>query len=118
MLDGEFAAIWAGDARCYLLRDGMMRLLTRDHIEIGLRRTLGRALGLKDQFVSETLRDRLQRGDRLLLVSGPLPRTLTDRVIAEILIETPLERAAEALIQEALIANGRENVSAIVIGVT
>ncbi|GAC1043794.1 type VI secretion system-associated protein TagF [Rhizobium sp. No.120] len=118
LLDGEFAAIWAGDARCYLLRDGMMRLLTRDHIEIGLRRTLGRALGLKDQFVSETLRDRLQRGDRLLLVSGPLPRTLTDRVIAEILIETPLERAAEALIQEALIANCRENVSAIVIGVT
>ncbi len=118
LLDGEFVAIWAGDARCYLLRDGMMRLLTHDHIDIGLRRTLGRALGLKDQFVSETVGDQLQRGDRLLLASGPLSRTLTDRVIAEILIETPLEQAAEALIQEALIANCRENVSAIVIGAT
>ncbi len=116
LLDGEFAAIWAGDARCYLLRDGMMRLLTRDHIDIGLRRTLGRGLGLKDQFVSETVGDRFQRDDRLLLASGPLSRTLTDRIIAEILIETPLEQAAEALIQEALIANCRENVSAIVIG--
>ncbi|MGN6779582.1 type VI secretion system-associated protein TagF [Rhizobium sp.] len=118
VLDGEFAAIWAGDARCYLLRDGMMRLLTHDHIDIGLRRTLGRALGLKDQFVSEAIGDRLQTGDRLLLASGPLSRTLTDRVIAEILIETPLEQAAAALIQEALIANCRENVSAIVIGAT
>ncbi|MBB3571019.1 type VI secretion system-associated protein TagF [Rhizobium sp. BK491] len=118
LLDGEFAAIWAGDARCYLLRDGMMRLLTHDHIDIGLRRTLGRALGLKDQFVSEVVGDRLQRGDRLLLASAPLSRTLTDRVIAEILIETPLEQAAAALIQEALIANCRENVSAIVIGAT
>ena len=118
LLDDEFVAIWAGDARCYLLRDGMMRLLTHDHIDIGLRRTLGRALGLKDQFVSEAVGDQLQRGDRLLLASGPLSRALTDRVIAEILIETPLEQAAEALIQEALIANCRENVSAIVIGVT
>jgi type VI secretion system protein ImpM len=118
LLDREFAAIWAGDARCYLLRDGMMRLLTHDHIDIGLRRTLGRALGLKDQFVSVVVGDRLQRGDRLLLASAPLSRTLTDRVIAEILIETPLEQAAAALIQEALIANCRENVSAIVIGAT
>ncbi|NLS20127.1 type VI secretion system-associated protein TagF [Rhizobium sp. P40RR-XXII] len=115
VLDDEFAAIWAGDARCYLLRDGLMRLLTHDHIDIGLRRTLGRGLGLKDQFVAETVSDQLSRGDRLLLVSGPLSRALTDRIIAEILIETPLEQAAEALIQEALIANCRENVSAIVI---
>jgi len=118
LLDSDFVAIWAGDARCYLLRDGMMRLLTHDHIDIGLRRTLGRALGLKDQFVSEAVGDQLQRGDRLLLASGPLSRTLTDRVIAEILIETPLEQAAAALVQEALIANCRENVSAIVIGAT
>lgn len=118
LFDDEFAAIWAGDARCYQLRDGMMRLLTHDHIDIGLRRTLGRGLGLKEQFVAETVGDRLLRGDRLLLASGALARTLTDRIIAEILIETPLQQAAEALIQEALIANCRENVSAIVIGVT
>lgn len=118
MVDGRLAAIWAGDARCYLLRDGMMRLLTRDHIDIGLRRTLGRGLGLKEQFAADIVNDEFRRGDRLLLASGPLSRALTDRVIAEILIETPLERAADALIQEALIANCRENVSAIVIGVT
>jgi len=118
LFGNEFATIWAGDARCYQLRDGMMRLLTQDHIDIGLRRTLGRGLGLKEQFVADTVGDQLQLGDRLLLASGALSRTLTDRIIAEILIEAPLEQAAEALIQEALIANCRENVSAIVIGVT
>ncbi|WP_267551994.1 type VI secretion system-associated protein TagF [Rhizobium rhizogenes] len=115
MAEGKLAVLWAGDARCYLLRDGMMRLLTRDHIDIGLRRTLGRGLGLKEQFAAEMISDELQRGDRLLLASGPLSRSLTDRVIAEILIETPLEQAADALIQEALIANCRDNISAIVI---
>ncbi|MGG6897772.1 type VI secretion system-associated protein TagF [Rhizobium sp. BR 315] len=118
LLDGRFAVTWVGDARCYLLRDGTMRLLTHDHVNIGLRRTLGRGLGLSDQLVTETVGDPLHHGDRLLLASAPLSRTLTDRIIAEILIETPLEQAAEALIQEALIANCRENVSSIVIGAT
>ena len=118
LYDDRLAAIWAGDARCYLLRDGMMRLLTRDHLDIGLRRMLGRGLGLKEQFAADIVTDDLQRGDRLLLASGPLSRTLTDRVIAEILIDTPVDRAADALIQEALIANCRDNVSAIVLGVT
>jgi type VI secretion system protein ImpM len=101
-----------------LLRDGMMRLLTRDHLDIGMRRMLGRGLGLKEQFASDIVMDDLQRGDRLLLASGPLSRTLTDRVIAEILIDAPVDHAADALIQEALIANCRENVSAIVVGAT
>ncbi|NLS00943.1 type VI secretion system-associated protein TagF [Rhizobium sp. P38BS-XIX] len=114
--EDQLAVVWAGDARCYILRDGMMRLLTRDHIDIGLRRTLGRGLGLKQQFAADIVNDELQSGDRLLLASGPLSRALTDRVIAEILLETPLDQAADALIQEALIANCRENVSAIVIG--
>ena len=118
MAEGRLAAIWAGDTRCYLLRDGMMRLLTRDHIDIGLRRTLGRGLGLKEQFAADIVNDELQRGDRLLLATGPLSRSLTDRVIAETLIDTPLEQVADALIQEALIANCRDNVSAIVVGVT
>ncbi|NTJ11382.1 type VI secretion system-associated protein TagF [Rhizobium lusitanum] len=118
LFDGRFAAIWAGDTRCYLLRDGMMRLLTRDHLDIGMRRMLGRGLGLKEQFASDIVIDDLQRGDRLLLASGPLSRALTDRVIAEILIDAPVDHAADALIQEALIANCRENVSAIVVGAT
>ncbi len=118
LLDGEFAAIWAGDARSYLLREGMMRMLTQDHLDIGLRRRLGRGLGLKEHFAVDTVREQLQPGDRLLLASGPLSRILTDRMVAEVVIETALEQTAEALIQEALIANCRDNVSVIVVGIS
>ncbi|MDK4741187.1 type VI secretion system-associated protein TagF [Rhizobium sp. CNPSo 3464] len=117
IFDGKLALIWAGDARCYLLRDGMMRCLTRDHVDIGLRRTLARGVGLKQQFVPDTFLDALRPGDRLILCSAALSRMLADRVIAEIMIETPIERAANALVQEGLIANCRENLSAIVVGV-
>ena len=116
ILDRELALVWAGDARGYLLRDGMMRCLTRDHVDIGIKRSLARGLGLKPQFVPDTFLDTVLPGDRLLLCSASLPRILADRVIAEILIETPIERAADTLVQEGLIANCRDNLSAIVIG--
>jgi type VI secretion system protein ImpM len=118
ILNRELALVWAGDSRCYLLRDGMMRCLTRDHVDIGIKRSLARGLGLKPQFVPDTFLDTVLPGDRLLLCSASLPRTLADRVIAEILIETPIERTADTLVQEGLIASCRDNLSAIVIGVS
>ncbi|RFB83163.1 type VI secretion-associated protein [Rhizobium leguminosarum bv. trifolii] len=111
------ALLWAGDARCYLLRDGMMRCLTRDHVEIGLRRTLSRAIGLRGHLVPEVLSGGLQPGDRLLLCSAPLPSAVPERSIAEILLSAEIDKAADILVQEGLIANCRDNLSAIVIDV-
>jgi type VI secretion system protein ImpM len=113
----SFAVLWAGDARCYLLRDGMMRCLTRDHTEIGLRRSLARGIGLKGQLVPEVVSDRLRPDDRFLLCSNPLPQVLSERGIAEILLSTELDEVSAVLTQEALIANCRENLSVMVIDV-
>lgn len=116
-VEDRFALVWAGDARAYLVRDGMMRCVTRDHVSVGLRRSLSRAIGLQGQLSPEVLIDNLQEGDRLLLCSNPLARTLSERIIAEMLLSLDLDEAAERLVQEALIANSRENVSAVVIDV-
>ncbi|NKN37373.1 type VI secretion system-associated protein TagF [Agrobacterium sp. a22-2] len=116
-VDQHFAVLWAGDARCYIVRDGLMRCLTRDHVKIGLRRRLSRGIGLQGQLMPEMLVDRLQKGDRFLLCSNPLTRVLPERGIAEILLSTDLDHAAAILCQEALIANCRENLSAMVIDV-
>ncbi|ANL69621.1 type VI secretion system-associated protein (plasmid) [Rhizobium phaseoli] len=116
-LQESCALLWAGDARCYLLRDGMMRCLTRDHVEIGLRRTLSRAIGLRGHLVPEVLSGGLQPGDRLLLCSAPLPSAVPERSIAEILLSAEIDKAADILVQEGLIANCRDNLSAIVIDV-
>ena len=113
----SFALIWAGDVRCYLIRDGMMRCLTRDHLDVGLKRGLSRYIGRAGQFSPEVVTDTIHPGDRLLLCTNPLCRVLSERSIAELLISTALDDAAEVLGQEALIADCRENFSAIVIDV-
>ncbi|OLP42538.1 type VI secretion system-associated protein TagF [Rhizobium oryziradicis] len=116
LMDGQALLLWAGDARGYLLRDGIMRPLTRDHVSVGLQKRLRRGVGLEQQFLPEALIEPLNAGDRLLLCSYPLVHALKERTIAEILLESPGVEGAESLVQEALIANVRENISAIVIG--
>ena len=113
--DDRFAVFWVGDARCYLIREGMMRCLTRDHVEVGLRRRLSRGVGIRGQLSPELSLDKLLSGDRFLLCSSTLPRVLPERTIAEILLSVNLDEVSAVLAQEALIANCRENVSAIVI---
>lgn len=117
MQNGDFAVIWTGNARCYLMREGMMRCLTRDHVEIGLRFALSRSIGAPRQLVPEIVHDRAQPGDRFLLCSATLARILDERAIAALIAEQPAKEAAAALVQDALIANVRDNVSAIVVTV-
>ncbi|MEB2844182.1 type VI secretion system-associated protein TagF [Rhizobiales bacterium RZME27] len=117
IVEDRFALIWAGDARAYLLRDGMMRCLTRDHVSVGLRRSLARAIGLAAQLSPEVLQDELQAGDRFLLCSHSLSRVIPERGIAEILLSGDIDDIANTLIQEGLIADCRENLSAVVIDV-
>ncbi|WEX08248.1 type VI secretion system-associated protein TagF [Chelativorans sp. AA-79] len=116
IMGDAFAVIWAGDARCYLVRDRMMRCLTRDHIEIGLRRRLSRCIGGDGPLAPEIVSDTLQDGDQLLLCSAPLPRVLGEHAIATMLLDLPAHELPAALVQEALIVNTRDNVSAILVG--
>ncbi|MUZ74088.1 type VI secretion system-associated protein TagF [Agrobacterium vitis] len=115
LVNHQLLLVWAGDARAYLLRDGTMVPLTRDHIAIGLQKRLRRGVGLDQQFLPETLTTDILPGDRLLLCSFPLIQVLTERTVAEILHQCTDIESAERLVQEALIANVRENVSAIVV---
>lgn len=116
--DQGFALVWAGDVRCYVTRDGTMRCISRDHLEIGLKRGLSRYLGRPGQLSPDVFMDGLKPGDRLLLVSNPLCRVLPERSIAEIVNSSDIDMAAAVLGQEALIAACRENFSAIVIEVS
>jgi type VI secretion system protein ImpM len=115
MAEGRFAVQWAGDARLYLLRDGMMRCLTRDHLDIGLKRHVSRAIGMEGAFRCELLVDSIEAGDRFLLCSGPLLRALPERSIAETLMSEEASAAAKALIDNALIAGSRDNLTALVV---
>lgn len=124
--------VWVGDSRAYLWRRGSLRQITRDHSFVELLRerddvteaqlrnhpnrnvvtqTLG--IGEPDPSAVDVV---LKRGDLIVLCSDGLNDELTDEQIAEVLREhgTP-EEATRVLIQRALDAGGRDNVSVVVV---
>jgi type VI secretion system protein ImpM len=96
----------------------MMRALTRDHTQVGLRTTLSRSVGGQGPLVPEIVTGRWQPGDRFLLCSSGLLKALGERAIADSSLNMPLEEAAISLVQDALIEHAEENISAIVVEVS
>lgn len=118
-----------GDSRAYLLRDGQLRQLSRDHdlaSELGVnpsapwigRHVVTRALGQKpevevDVFPPLGLRTR----DRILLCSDGLTSPLSAEEIGEVAAGLPPQAAAGALVKAANERGGPDNVSVILIRV-
>lgn len=122
-----------GDSRAYLLHDGSLQRITRDHslmadlIEQGRiteeearyhpqRSVITRALGSDPHTEPDLYILRVQEGDRLLLCSDGLSGMVEDKGLETILREQPNPQAAcDALIEEALAAGGMDNVTAVVV---
>jgi len=129
--DGCYVIAHVGDSRAYLLRQGELRQLTRDA-------SLVQELVDQGAITEEEARSHPQRsvvldaidgrparrvplerveahaGDRLLLCSDGLSDVVADEAIAATLAGGDRERCAEALVQAALVAGGRDNVSVLV----
>jgi PPM family protein phosphatase len=120
-----------GDSRTYLLRDGELTRLTRDDSFVQLmvesgELTVAEALSHpRRSLVLEALDGNPERrvtvttlearlGDRLLLCSDGLTDFVAEDAIATTLLEPALARCAERLVELALAAGGRDNVSAVV----
>ena len=112
---GRLAVMWIGDCRAYMVRDGMMRCLTRDHVTVGMRRSLSRSIGgSQGSALVDTQIEEASPGDRLLLCSQAIPKVLSERAIAELLLEGRPAAAAEAVIQDAILAGSMDTMVAIV----
>ncbi|MGG7566945.1 PP2C family protein-serine/threonine phosphatase [Rhodovulum sp. DZ06] len=128
---GLFA--WIGDSRGYLMRAGRMSQVTRDHsvvqalVDSGQldadkaeshphAHVLTRAVGAADTAEFDFQQVELQRGDRALLCSDGLTRTLPESRIAGLLAgaDDP-QAAADALVRAALEATAQDNVTALVV---
>ncbi|MFH5926816.1 PP2C family protein-serine/threonine phosphatase [Roseomonas xinghualingensis] len=130
--DGHFACLWAGDSRAYLLRQGELIQVSRDHsvvedlIESGaitaaqamghpLSNVVTRAVGAEiDALRLDKRSGRVLPGDCLLLCSDGLCKALTDARIAELLAIHRGE-AAEPLVRAALDAKATDNVTAVTV---
>jgi type VI secretion system protein ImpM len=112
----RYSVLWAGNARAYLLRDGEMRLLTRDHVEPRLPTLLTRAIGGAAQLSLDSAIGQARANDIFLLCSAGLATTLSEQEIAETLANVVSARqAALHLTQDALIAGAALDVSALAI---
>ena len=135
--DGEaFAVANVGDSRSYVLRHGRLRQLTIDHSFVQelvaegaitrdearthpRRNIVTRALGIEPFVRVDSWTMPIIRGDRLVLCSDGLVDEITDEVITDVLnehVDDP-EAAAQALVDAANEAGGRDNITVVVVDV-
>lgn len=127
----HFACLWAGDSRIYLLRGGALQQLTHDHslvqemVDAGALRpeeaeghpranVITRAIGVEDAPPElDKVSDRALPGDRFLLCSDGLSKTLSDAELATLLAEG--ETPAASLVEAALRQRASDNVTAVTV---
>jgi protein phosphatase/serine/threonine-protein phosphatase Stp1 len=133
--DMHFACLWAGDSRVYLLREGEMKQITRDHslvqelIEAGAIRpedadghphanVITRAVGSDaEAFELDKVSGRLLAGDRFLLCSDGLCKTLPDSELSALLAAPSGVPPTDVMIAAALARHVNDNVTAVVVEV-
>lgn len=113
----RFAVLWAGDARCYLRHAGTLRLVTQDHVEVGLRRAVSRGVGAPGPLAIQVADGVIEDGDRFILVSNATVRATAARDLAELVASGTPAQTAHALVEDALIAGVADNVTAVVVDV-
>jgi serine/threonine protein phosphatase Stp1 len=131
----HFACLWAGDSRAYLLRDGTLRQITKDHslvqelVDNGTitedeaenhphANVITRAVGADlDELVLDKVSGRLVPGDRFLLCSDGLCKTISLSRLEELLNTSQDMAIPASLIAEALALNVTDNVTAVLIDV-
>ncbi|MDE1897273.1 MAG: serine/threonine-protein phosphatase [Rhodospirillales bacterium] len=133
--DRHFACLWAGDSRAYLLRQGQLQQITRDHslvqelVDAGTLRPeeaethphaniITRAVGADDDALElDKVIGQIQPGDRFLLCSDGLSKTLSEQEIHGLLGAPDGVPPTELLIAAALAHRVNDNVTAVVVEV-
>ena len=131
----HFACLWAGDSRAYMLREGSLTQITRDHslvqelVDAGAIRpedaeghpranVITRAVGAElDDFALDKISGRLLPGDRFLLCSDGLCKTLPEPQLASLLGADNGVPPPQSLVGAALALNASDNVTAVMIAV-
>ena len=132
--DGELAVSNVGDCRAYLLRDGQLSQVTRDHsvvaeqVALGLidsktarthplRHVVTRAVSGQAGMPVDVAELKVKPGDRLILCSDGIHGLLSDEEIAAITgaADGTLEEVCRAAIDLANARGGTDNATAVVV---
>jgi serine/threonine protein phosphatase PrpC len=131
LTDSEISIVHVGDSRAYLFRDDTLRQLTRDHSlveelrrhgritteeaeEHPQRSIITRALGPDADVEPDVQTHQMRSGDVFLLCSDGLTSMVREDRMQEILSgRESLRSAADALVDEANAAGGRDNITVV-----
>jgi len=135
VLDGDRVHIaHVGDSRAYLLRDGRLQRLTRDHtivqqeIDAGRltpelarllphRNILTQSVGFHGPVEPDTSTRVVRPGDLFLLCTDGLTDALPDAEVQRLLLDTEPDDAPYQLTEAALRAGAEDNVTVVVIAI-
>ncbi|HEU4534801.1 MAG TPA: serine/threonine-protein phosphatase, partial [Polyangiaceae bacterium] len=122
-----------GDSRCYRVRGGQIRLLTRDHSLLNdyllampelteeqknelPRNVITRALGMQRDVSVDLQADDAQAGDVYVLCSDGLNGMLRDEEILDLVGDgRDLQQAARSLVDQANANGGEDNITVVLI---
>lgn len=129
----RFACVWAGDSRIYLMRDGVLHRLTRDHTQVQemvdrglltaqeaerhpMGHVLSRAVGVQEVLELEAVSDLVRPRDIFLLCSDGLSGFVSEAEMAERLGGFPGETACRRLLEMVLSRGAPDNVTLVAVG--
>lgn len=137
LLEGQEAHIsYAGDSRCYMIRNNIISQLTIDNSYVQYllqkgaitieeaqnhpqRNLITKAVGLEENFLPEYEKVELFSGDILLVCTDGLTTMLSDEEIVHIILKKKrnIQGAAEELVRAANANGGIDNITAILVEV-
>ena len=123
-----------GDSRIYLVRGGAVHQLTQDHslinellkrgrlkpeqiAQLNMKNAVTRAVGVYESVEVDTLDFDVLAGDRFVLCTDGLTEYAQETDFLRLFAELPEERVAQAIIDHANAAGGKDNITVIVVKV-
>lgn len=130
----QYRAFWAGDSRAYLLREGQVEQLTRDHslvqslVDAGMlspgealdhpnANIITRAVGVAPELKVETVGGEVRSGDQFILASDGVTRLVEDHELARELGGGSMDEAADGLIDMVLARGAPDNATIVIVKV-
>ena len=128
----RYHLLWAGDSRCYLLRNNKLQQLSHDHSQVNemvaqgllaaseaesheLANVITRAVGVDTELDVAVVSDHSVPGDLFLLCTDGLTKELPDNEIFQYLQHDDLADASKALLHSTLVAGAKDNVTSILV---
>ena len=130
--DGVFRCFWAGDSRAYLMRDGELHRLSRDHslvqdlVDAGMLKpeeaeghansnVITRAVGVAQKLEVDVVGGEAKIGDLFLIASDGLTRVMSDTEIAAEMLKGGSEQMVDRMLECVLERGAPDNVSIILV---